>query len=333
MATLKDVAALAGVSTTTISRYIHKNSYVKQDTARKIKKAMQATGYTPIVHSNLNTIKKNKILGILVSDVSDTFFGTMVKHIEKSAKSHGLRAVVCSGYHDEKQEKSNLDLLIESRCQCYVVHAKALSDAVLINYAKKHPSMVFINRFIPEIANRCIDLDNISGAFTATQHFINLGHKNIGFIGTNHNIADGEARKIGFQRALERNNLFNEHTAMTSCNPNADGGEKAMLDLLLRYPTLTAIVAYNDWMAVGAIAAIKRCGKRVPEDISVIGFDNSQVASYVTPTITTINYPIAKMAEVAAEICIKLSNNELSDLQTSVYVPYLIERQSVKKLS
>ncbi|MEF1162920.1 LacI family DNA-binding transcriptional regulator [Vibrio parahaemolyticus] len=165
MATIKDVAKEAGVSVATVSRVINKSPKASQSSVESVTKAMSKLGYRPNAAARALVSQSTNTMGVLVSDVSDPFFGTLVKSVDNVARENGKHILIGNGYHNPEDERQALELLINSRCDAIVIHSKGLSDEELIGYAQEVKGMVLINRHIPELAERCISLDNRKGAF------------------------------------------------------------------------------------------------------------------------------------------------------------------------
>lgn len=331
MATIKDVAKLAGVSVATVSRVINNSPKASEVAKETVKQAMTSLGYRPNVYARALVNQKTNTVGVLVHDVSDQFFGSVVRAVENEAKKADKRIIIGNGFHDPNKEREALELLISSRCDAFIVHCKALSDEELGQYALEHPSMVFINRIVKGYEERSIDLDNVRGAYLATSHLIKNGHRKIIYICSSHDISDVVQRLQGFKQALDEANIPFSKDMIIYGEPYEEGGEKAALELLEKGLNPTAIAAYNDSMAAGALSVITDNGFEVPDDISIIGFDNLTISRYLRPRLTTINYPIDAMATKATELALALAENKKIAVN-NLYIPTLVPRYSVKKI-
>ena len=329
MSTIKDVARLAQVSVATVSRVLNNSPKASEASRISVSKAMIELGYTPNANARALSNKVCDTMGVVVCDVSDPFFGTLVKGVSSIATQQGLHLLMGNGFHNSQKEREAIDLLIGKRCEALVVHSKALTDQELIDYAKRIPGMVIINRDIPELAGRCIALNNRLGTHIATRHLIELGHQHIAYIGSNQQIEDASSRLIGYQDALAEANTLVNSDLIEAASPNELGGEQAMLNLLAKGITFTAIVAYNDAIAAGAISVLVDNNVKVPEHVSVIGFDDMIYARYLHPKLTTMRYPIELMASQAAKLSLALIANEPVSEQSKVFTPTLVNRQSV----
>ncbi|ROV57676.1 LacI family DNA-binding transcriptional regulator [Vibrio ponticus] len=332
MATIKDVARESGVSVATVSRVINKSPKASAASIEAVNNAMRKLGYRPNAAARALVSQSTNTVGVLVSDVSDPFFGTLVKAVDHVAHENGKHTLIGNGYHSANEERKAIELLINSRCDALVIHSKGLSNQELIGYANEVKGLVIINRHIPEIADRCISLDNVKGAYLATEYLIRHGHRNIACIASAHSIEDTEQRIRGYQQALEDHNIKLPKTYIEYGTPDGDGGEDAMTSLLTKSLPITAIVAYNDNMAAGALVILEENCIDVPSKISIIGFDDGLIARYVHPRLTTIRYPIQMMAEKATRLALQLAQDKPVESEPLQFSPTLVRRMSVERV-
>ena len=254
MATIKDVAKEAQVSIATVSRVINNSPKTSKASIESVNAAMKKLNYRPNAAARALVSQSTQTMGVLVGDVSDPFFGLMVKAIDRIATKQGKHLLIGNGYHSAQKEREAIELLINNRCESLVVHSKSLSNEELIAFSKEASGFVLLNRFIPEIADRCIALDNYQGSYLATEHLIEHGHKNIGYICSNHDIEDTHQRKAGYLDALKAHNIPYLESQIEYGAPDEKGGEIAATNLLAKNISLTAMATYNDYMAAGAIS-------------------------------------------------------------------------------
>jgi LacI family transcriptional regulator len=183
------------------------------------------------------------------------------------------------------------------------------------------------------MAERCIALDNRKGAYLATEYLIRHGHTKIACVASAHRIEDSDQRVDGYLQALRDNNIELPQSYIEYGEPNNDGGEVAMTNLLTKSLDITGVVAYNDYMAAGALSVLDENGIKVPDQISMLGFDDGLIARYVSPRLTTIRYPIAMMAERAARLALNLAKEQSSNDEALMFTPTLVRRNSVEKVT
>ncbi|MCG9641050.1 substrate-binding domain-containing protein [Vibrio sp. Isolate34] len=334
MATIKDVAKEAGVSIATTSRVINNAPHTSETAITAVKAAMEKLGYRPNANARALVSKSSNAIGVLVNDVSAPFFGSMIKAIDTVASEQEKQLLIGSGYHDATKERNAINLLINSRCESLVVHSKGISDEELVKLANEVPGLVLINRIVPDIENRCIALDNRRGSYIATEYLIKNGHKHIGYICSSHNIEDAHDRLAGYLDALKDNGIEPSDEYIEYGEPDELGGEQAMVNLMAKNTDITAIATYNDYMAAGCLALLQENGIQIPEDMSVIGFDDGHIARFIYPRLTTIRYPIQVMANQAVKLSLQLASDEPKEQsEHKLFMPILVRRASVRNIS
>lgn len=333
MATIKDVAKLAKVSVATVSRVINNADNVSDKTRETVKKAMEKLNYYPDANARALSQQNSNTIGIVVADLSDPFSGAMISTVEKVAAKNGHFLLIGNGYHNKQQEYRAITNLIEHRCSSLVVHAKMLPDDQLIKLMQQIPGMVLINRILKGFEKRCIALDSRYGSYLAVKHLIQHGHTNIGYLCSKHSISDAIDRLQGYKDALIEHNIDINDNFIAFASPNEEGGEQAMMSLLERNRQITAIACYNDSMAAGAMSVLYDNDIKIPNDVSIIGFDDLLIARYLHPKLTTIRYPLHTMAEQAAELALRLAKGEPPPTNLiNVFIPTLTKRYSVNNI-
>jgi len=329
MATIKDVAKLAGVSVATVSRVINSSPKASDASRQAVQSAMASLNYHPNANARALAQQSTETIGLVVGDVSDPFFGAMVKAVEQVAYHTGNFLLIGNGYHNEQKERRAIEQLMRHRCAALVVHAKSIPNAELAGLMDQMPGMVLINRILPGYEQRCVALDDRYGAWLATRHLIQQGHTKIGYLCSNHAISDAEDRLQGYYDALRENGLPCNDRLVTWGEPDESGGEQAMTELLGRGRHFTAVACYNDSMAAGAMGVLNDNGIEVPGEISLIGFDDVLISRYVRPRLTTVRYPIVTMATQAAELALALAKEQPLPEITHLFSPTLVRRHSV----
>ncbi len=330
MATIKDIAKVAGVSIATVSRVINQSPKASEASKKAVQAAMEVLDYRPNANARALVSQTTDTMGIVVGDASEPFFGAMLKGVEGIARASHKHLLISSGGHSEESEKEAIELLISKRCDSFVVHSKALDDLALEAYAAKYRGMVFINRFLENVEERCIYLDNTLGAYLATKHLLDLGHTRIAYINSSYAIPDAIERYRGYERALLERGLEVDPTIQETGAPNETGGEEACSHLLAKGASFTAIVMYNDAMSAGVLSLLADNGINIPREVSVMGFDDVIFAKYLRPKLTTMRYPIEMMSMQAARLALDLSEGtSFAKSYPSVFTPVLVVRNSV----
>ncbi|KHT63227.1 transcriptional regulator [Photobacterium gaetbulicola] len=329
MATIKDVAQLAGVSTATVSRVINRSAYVEPVTLERVEKAIKSLNYQRDARATALASRSNNTLGLLTGNLADPFFALIAKHVEEVARQHGCQLVVVSGGHNAQREKEGLDFLISQGCEAMVVHSKMLDDSMLLRYSAQLPAMVLLNRTIPQIANRSVWVDNRKGAAESVSYLIAQGHRRIACVTSDLPIEDRTDRLEGYRDAMQQANLVVEPNWIINQNFSEHGGELAGEQLLSQCPEVTAVVTFNDVMAAGLMASLHSHGLHVPNDISIVGFDDVLLARYLYPRLSTMHNPIDEMSSHAATLALKLKATGLNPPSEHQFKATLVERQTV----
>lgn len=328
MATIYQVSELAGVSLATVSRVMNNNARVSEKTTAKVKAAMEQLGYRPnSVAQSLASNRTNSV-GILVSELHGPFYGAMMSSIETQLRSAAKHAIIAAGHSNEEDERDGIEFLIGRNCDALILHVEAVSDEYLIELSQGSTPIVLINRYIPSIAEQCISLNNESGGYQATKSLIEQGHKDIAYISGPLWKDDANNRFAGHKRAISENGLTFDPKLMIESNFTDTGGVEAMTELLKQNQPISAVVCANDEMASGAMGVIREQGLDIPSDISVMGFDNVTFASYLYPKLSTIDYPIFAMGQMAARLVLnRVYKKELA--VEHLFEPQLVLRGSV----
>lgn len=337
MVTIRDVAKLAGVSVATVSRVLNNPAIASKEARDLVLHAVAALGYRPNANAQALATQSSDTIGVVVMDVSDPFFGALVKAVDTVAQRHQKYVLIGNSYHEAEKERHAIEVLIRQRCNALVVHAKALGDDELSHFLNQVPGMVLINRVIPGYEHRCVSLNNVTGAEMATRLLLSQGHQRIGYIGSNHGIEDDLQRQQGYLTAMTQGTSVSmtqtrqppPESWRAQGSPDLQGGEAAMVELLGRNLQLSAVFAYNDSMAAGALAVLKENGISVPQDFSLVGFDDIPIARYTSPKLTTVRYPIVSMATLATELALKGAANQLETGVSHCFMPTLVRRHSV----
>ncbi|SUW64902.1 Galactose operon repressor [Buttiauxella agrestis] len=326
---MKEVALLAGVSTATVSRVINQTSYVEPVTQERVEKAMRELNYRRNAAALALAKRSGNMLGLLTGNLADPFFARLARGVEEVARHQGFRLMVCSGGHQAELEKSGLDFLINQGCEAIVVHATRLPDHDLIRYSAHTPAMIVVNRYIPSIAPRCIWLDNQSAAHKATRHLLENGHRCIACITSDLPIDDRRQRLDGYRAALAEYGITPDKRWIISVPFNEEGGEAAAQKLLDSGIPFTAAFTFNDVMAAGMMRALHQRGIQLPKQLSLVGFDDVVLARYLFPALTTMHYPVERMARRAALLAIQLYQQDTPPPRSLRFDAELIERDSV----
>ncbi|ONI38109.1 hypothetical protein AN639_11525 [Candidatus Epulonipiscium fishelsonii] len=344
MATIKDVAKYAGVSVATVSRVLNQSEKVSTETVNKVLAAIKELEYTPsALGRQLRTACTKNIL-VIVPSISNGFYSAIIEGVKSEATKNGYNIVVGITNDDDIIEQEYIQFLDTKVVDGLIFLSPRRNRNYLKNYLGTYP-IVQCNEYGLEKGISTVTIDNFKAAYDATKYLINLGHKNIAFIGGEGDYTSVIQRKQGFKKALDEVNLEVAKEYYQKTLFNFEGGKLACKYLLDLDSVPTAIFAAADIIAIGAIKQIQDAGKQVGKDIDVIGFDDTLIAKIYTPSVTTISQPRYEIGVIACEILLsKINNiknaNESSYVLTNrkpqghqnIIVPHKLEvRESTKK--
>lgn len=332
MATIKDVSKLAGVSKATVSRVINGNQSVSPESRDRVMQAMDELGYKPNALAQALATNRSKTIGMVVSDLSGAFFGPMMKSAEKVIREAGWQLVVTNSQGQENYEREAIDFLFNRPVDAMIVTLYAFPETELLQMNRQGTPVVVVNREVQDFTENCIYLDNVYGGYLATKHLLEKGHRNIAHLCGHLTHSDAQERLSGYKKALAEFGISYDSSLVYEEDYNEAGGHRACRQLLESGAEFTAIFCGNDGIAIGANQELNLHGKSVPEDVSLVGYDDVNFARYLTPALTTIHFPVEEMGAQAAELALKQITNSDTEIKHRL-VPQLIERDSVKQLA
>lgn len=291
--TLRDVARVAGVSTATVSRALEKPGAVADTTRSRVMEAVAACGYTPNIMARSLRKMETRLVTILLADVTNPFFNEIVRGIEQVAREHGYSVLLADSENDPGRENAYGDLLAAKRTDGMILLNGRMPAGLTLPDAGEATDapIVVACEYLPNIDLPTIQIDNIDAARRGTEHLLSLGHRRIGFItGPLWNVLSRD-RLFGYRTAMLDRGLPFDEALVVHGNFSIQSGIAATERLLGLSQRPTGIFASNDEMAIGAIRAARDAGLRVPQDISIVGFDDIRFAAFVDPPLTTIRQP------------------------------------------
>lgn len=322
MATIKDVAKKANVSVATVSRVINKKGYVNEETRMLVETAIHQLNYVPneLARSLFN--KDSKLIGVLVPHFDTQFYAELIEGIENSAMRLGYKIMLSNTQDSAKREKDYIHIYSQYNIDGIIVALNAHNVEQLI---KSDLPIVTVDHILSENIPS-ITSNNILGGIIAAQKLISGGARYILELRGPSFLLTVSERSLGFRQVLVQNNIPYISYDTDLLNPNIEVIKKTIED----HPEIDAIFATSDFLAIHAQNILHKLGRRVPDDVQIVGFDNIVYTTLVSPTITTIEQPIRKMGELALESLVKLLNDEpLGDFHSVLDVK-LIERGSTK---
>ena len=330
--TIQDIAKMANVSTTTVSRVINnKTEGVSEATREKILKIIHDTGYKPNSLARGLITKKTKTIGLIIPDITNPFFPELARGVEDMANKNGFNVFLCNTDDDPSKEKKYIDALKEKYVDGIIFTVSSNPNREHINELLKCGiPIVMMDRELEDSDVKCVYIDNLEGGYIATKYLINLGHKKIGCITGPLKSKSAIDRYKGYEKAMLESGISINKDLVIESNYKIEGGILAT-NKLLNNSEVSAIFTCNDIMAYGAYKVIKQRGYSVPQDISIVGFDNIYISNMMEKELTTIDQPTYSMGATATKMLIRSINGERINKKHICFKPKLIIRESADK--
>lgn len=329
MPTITDVARKAGVSTSTVSHVINETRYVSDEVKQRVRTAMKDLHYQPNVIARSLRTRETQTVGVVVSDITNPFFTSIVRAIEDEVLKQGYNIILCDTDEKPEREQVYLRLLMGRRVDGLIV-APSSGNADLLQLAIEsgYPT-VLLDRSIPGLDADVVLSDNEGGAFDAVSYLIGIGHRRIGIIAGRLEVSTGADRMAGYVRAIKAHGIPVDESLIEVAQFKREIAYEKTREMLARSEPPTALFVCNNAMTAGAMAAIKAAGKKVPKDISVVGFDDSEWAALMDPPLTVVAQPIVELGTRAAQLLMRrISGGRVKTPRAIVLKPELIVRGS-----
>lgn len=331
MSTIKDVAKHAGVSTSTVSHVLNKTRYVSEDVSQRVMAAVEELRYAPSALARSLKVNNTKTFGMLVTTSTNPFFGEVLKGVERRCYEQGYNLILCNTEGDIDRMHANLDTLLQKRVDGLLLMCSEVESQGFDLFARHKPVPTVVMDWGP-MHFPCDKIQDNShrGGYMATQYLIAKGHKEIGCITGVLDKLTAQQRYSGFTQAMEEAGLSINPDWVCAGDFECEGGEKAFEELYARGPLPTALFVCNDMMALSVINAASKKGISVPDDLSIIGYDDIKLAKYMTPSLTTIHQPKYRLGQQAVDTLLDKINSKRDDNRVIQLEPTLVERDSVK---
>lgn len=331
--TIKDVAKRANVSISTVSRVINESKPVSSEIRQRVLKIIKETGYTPNPVARSLVMKKSQLIGVIVPDISNFFTGEILNGVEEIGKMYNYDILLCNTYGELEQELRYLNLLKSKQVEGIIFMTWRLKEEHKNFFKEDDIPIVLINRDTSEINLPSICIDHFNASYEMTKYLMDNGHKKIALIRSGkENDVFGIDQYNGYQKALMEANIEIDNRLIFNGNFKLEEAYECVEKMIKKDILPTAIFATTDFMAIGAINALVDNGYKVPEDVSVVGFNDIKLASIYRPRLTTIKQPIYDIGAVAIRVIIKKIKGEKIDNNMIVLPHELIERESCRSI-
>ncbi len=315
---IKDIARLARVSHPTVSRALQNSPLVNPETAAKIRKIADEAGYRASAVARGLVTRRTRTIGLVVTTVADPFASEVVCGVEQTANDHGYSVFLADSNADPVREKKVVQSLAERRVDGIIVTSSRVGALYLPLLKEMMVPIVLVNDQYPGEFVHSVMIANTEGMRAAAEHLIVLGHRRIAYLGDQFGYQSDVERHAGYQAALDAAGIAAMPDLVARGDGKAEGAMEAVEKLLLLSDPPTAVCCYNDMTALGAMRQIRARGLRVPDDISVVGFDDLFFGPYLQPPLTTVRQPMRKMGQMAMESLFALMSGNESVAQIKV---------------
>lgn len=325
--TIKEIAEIAGVSTTTVSQILnHKGDRFSEETKARVLKAVKDFDYNPDYFAKNMISKQSKTVGMIVPDVTDLFFSKVIEGVETYFNKKGYMILLCNSRHSENMEKDYIKQL-QNRSVDGIILASPNSHE--LEKDLKHSPYILIDRGLNTRKEGNLLVDEYKGTYDAVQHLVDGGHSKIGMLTNEIGYYEMTERFDAYYDCLMNNNILYKEDYLSRGPLTIDGGYQAAKILLAKTP-LTALYCGNDQMAVGAYRAARELGLTIPDDLSVVGFDDLEISSFLTPPLTTVFQPAFEIGYTAANYLLRAIEFPNEPVPNKTFETKFIVRNSTK---
>ncbi|MBI1881811.1 MAG: LacI family DNA-binding transcriptional regulator [Chloroflexi bacterium] len=327
---IKDIAKEMNISYSTVSRALNNSPRIKSETRQQIQRKATEMGYLPSAVARSLVTRRTNTMGVIVTKITDLFFAEVIQGIEETALNYGYNVILTNSDGVPEHELAAIQNLRERRVDGIILVAACASKESkerLFSSPVVATPIVIINNVHQEHVGYSVETDNVGGGQIATQHLLDLGHRRVAYIAGPTNEWDGVERQQGYEQAHQATGLSVDPALIVRGNNRPDGGLATMQQLLALPSPPTAVFCYNDATALGAMRAAHAAGWRIPQDVSIVGFDDIALASFFEPPLTTIAQAKQEMGGKAVQMVLDLLASERV-VENTVLPSQLILRES-----
>jgi len=326
MATIKDVAKLAGVAVSTASYVLNNDPRISEGTRRKVLAAVEELEYRPNAIARNLKRRKTETIGLFLTGFSGPFFNSITQGLEEVVTSNGYDLVAC--ITPEINQKSNNRFLREKQFDAAIIFGPTIPDELIVQVARKDFPIVVMDRELKADHVHQVLVNNVQGAFNATSHLIGLGYRDIGYLSGGVNSFNNQKRIEGYKKALTEADLPYKAFYTAQGHFTENGGYQAMKSLIMSKQVPEAIFSANDEMAIGCIQALTEAGYRIPEDVAIVGFDDIRLSAFVRPALTTISHPKHEWGTLVTHVIFQALQEALDEPRSILLDTQLVVRES-----
>ncbi len=331
--TIKDVAKAAGVSYSTVSRALSGSPEISSETRERILQVCKDMHYTANTVARSMVMKSTKLLGLILTSVNNPFMSELAYHIDRQARARGYNIILCNSSRDPEQELELFELMIARQVDGVIlIPSGPESYEALRPYLSRIPT-VFVGENLREAQESYVSVDNYRGAYMGVEYLYELGHRDILYFGRRRGSTTHQLRAEGYAAACQDLHLTPQYCNNTFSSTSIKYGYQLAKQLFAQERRFTAIFAATDTNALGILGAAEDCGVRIPDDVSLLGFDNIRDSGLPRIDLTTIEQPMKMLASVAVDSLLEKVQSELAGYTHRVLTPTLIKRSSCRAIA
>ncbi|RSK29288.1 LacI family transcriptional regulator [Bacillus sp. HMF5848] len=329
MPTIADVAKLAGLSRTTVSRVINNHPYVTEEKRKLVQMAMKELGYVPNSSARSLRSQRTKTIAVLIPRIMNPFFSSLIEAMEMEATDRGYQLIVCQTHYSPQRELNYMKLL-QTKQVDGVILASIQNEWDMLKPFLEYGPVVMCNEFEENVNVPVVKLNQLQGGYILTKYLLQQGHRKIAYCcgGYRSNVA--RYREKGFRKALSEYGISFDETLAFRNAYNIEDGRTVFREIASMSSKPSAVFSGGDEVAAGIISEAKRQGWRIPEDLAVAGFDNQEISKIIEPTITTVHQPVELIGTTAVNMLIKQIHSPVHTVDNREFPLELIERESTR---
>lgn len=332
MATIKDVALRAGVSVTTVSHVVNETRRVSAEGRDRVEAAIRELGYVPSQVARSLKSNTTRTLGMLIPNSSNPYFAEIVRIVEDRCFGAGYTLILCNTDDEPRRQSVYLQVLAERRIDGLIVVSTGSDDSLVGQLHGLTMPTVLLDREIDDPDCDLVETAHMEGGLVAVRHLLSLGHRRVACVGGPVGVASSEQRIEGWRLALaESGAVADANTLLWRGGFTSQGGYEAMHAILRTDEVPSAVFVCNDLMAIGALRAVHESGLRVPDDLSIVGFDDIELSAYTSPPLTTVAQPKEHIGALAVDMLLERVNGRRRDARKVVLQPELRVRASTAR--
>ncbi len=325
--TLKDVADLAAVSEATVSRVLNNNPKVAEELRSRVLEAVRSLGYQPNRAARRLRASSSDVLGLIISDIENPFFISVVRGVEDTAYAHQMSVVLCNTDEDPAKQQMYLQVMQAEQVAGLIISPTSASKDFTELQRLKIP-IILLDRRAANFEADAVTIDNVNGAYLAVRHLIDIGYERIGIIGGSPHLTTGQERYEGYRKAMTTAGLKIDERLIKVGDFKTESGYRLAQEFIAAAKPPQAIFVANNLMTLGALRAMREQGVRIPQDIALVGFDDMPWSSELCPPLTAVSQPTYELGQETVQLLLRRLADPNAPIRTVTLQPRLVVRES-----